>query len=119
MRFLPDDDHTCIFWREGVFRLVKSVRLHVIDPDFTTLEVITANPSGRMVFGLGLWPLASWDCGFETRWGHGCLFLDSVVCGQIAVSATVRSLVLKSPTERECVLRVIRCTCNLLHLRSR
>ena len=32
------------------------------------------------VFGLGLWPLASWDCGFESQWGHGSLFFVSVVC---------------------------------------
>jgi hypothetical protein len=25
-------------------------------------------------------PLACWDCGFESRWGHGCLSLVSVVC---------------------------------------
>jgi len=29
---------------------------------------------------VGLRPLASWDCGFESRWGHGCLSLESVVC---------------------------------------
>jgi hypothetical protein len=82
MRLLPDNGHKCIFWREVVFRLLKPVRLHVIDPYFITLEFIAANPGGRMFFGLGLWSLASWDCGFESRWGHGCLFLVSVVCGQ-------------------------------------
>ena len=97
---------------------MKPVRLLVIDPDFTTLEVTAADTGGRAVFGLELWPLVSWVCGFESRWGHGCLFLVSVVCGQIEVPATVRSLALKSPTERECVLRVNRCTCGLLHLRS-
>jgi len=109
MRLLSDNDHKCIFLREGFLRLVKPVRLLFMDPDFTTLEVITADAGGRTVFGLGLWPLPSWNCGFKSRWGHGCLFLVSVVCGQIEVPETVRSLVLKSPTERECVLRVIRC----------
>jgi hypothetical protein len=29
------------------------------------------------------WSLCSWDCGFETRKGHGCLSLVSVVCCQV------------------------------------
>ena len=29
------------------------------------------------------WPrLACWNCGFESRWSHGCLSLVSVVCCQ-------------------------------------
>jgi len=27
------------------------------------------------VSGVGLWPLVCWDCGFESCWGHGCLYL--------------------------------------------
>jgi hypothetical protein len=27
-----------------------------------------------------VWPIACWDCGFESRQGHGCLSLVSVVC---------------------------------------
>jgi hypothetical protein len=27
-----------------------------------------------------LQPLACWDCGFESRRGHGCLYVVSVVC---------------------------------------
>ena len=56
-----------------------------------------ADPSGRVVQGVGLQPLACWDCGFETRWGHGCLSLVSVVCCQ--VSASGLSLVQRSPTK--------------------
>ena len=41
---------------------------------------------------------AGWDCGFESRWGHGCLCLVSVVCCPVQVSATGRSLVQRSPT---------------------
>jgi hypothetical protein len=59
MRLFPDSYNKCIFWREGLLRLVKPVRLHVRDPDFTTLEVIAADPGGRTVFGFGLWPFAS------------------------------------------------------------
>jgi hypothetical protein len=49
-------------------------------------------------WGLGL--LACWDCGFETRRGHGCLFLVSVVCCWVEMSATGRSIVQRSPSER-------------------
>ena len=60
-----------------------------------------ADPSG-----MGLRPLAYWDCGFESRRGHGCLSLVSVVCCQVEVSATGWSLVQRSPTDcgvSECV----------------
>ena len=32
-----------------------------------------AGPRGRAVKGVGLRPLASWDCGFESHRGNGCL----------------------------------------------
>jgi len=35
------------------------------------------------VQGVGLLPLACWDCGFKSRRGHGCLSVVSVVCCQI------------------------------------
>jgi hypothetical protein len=44
-------------------------------------------------------PLACWDCGFESRLGHVCLSLVSVVCCQVEVSETGWSLVQRSPTE--------------------
>jgi hypothetical protein len=37
---------------------------------------------------VGLRPLAYWDCGFESRRGHGCLSVVSIVCCQVEVSAT-------------------------------
>jgi hypothetical protein len=37
--------------------------------------------------------------GFESRRGHGCLCLVSVVCCQVEVSATSRSHVQSSPTD--------------------
>jgi hypothetical protein len=52
-------------------------------------------------------PLAYWDRGFESRLGHGCLSLVSVLCCQVEVSATSWSLVQRSPTEcgvSECVI---------------
>jgi hypothetical protein len=48
---------------------------------------------------MGLRPFACWDCGFESRRGHGCLSLVSVVCCQVDVSASGWSLVQRSPTE--------------------
>ena len=48
---------------------------------------LTADPS-RVVCGFSLRPLARWDCGFETRRGHGCLSLEIVVCCQVEVSAS-------------------------------
>jgi hypothetical protein len=40
-----------------------------------------------------------WDCEFESRRGHGCLSVVSVVCCQVDVSATSWSLVQRSPTD--------------------
>jgi hypothetical protein len=56
--------------------------------------------SKAWVYGVGLRPIACWDCGFESRRGHGCLSLVSVVCCQVEVSAMGWSLVQRSPTER-------------------
>jgi len=47
----------------------------------------------------GLKPLAGWDCGFESRQGHGCLSVVSVVCCQVEVTAMSLSLVQGSPIE--------------------
>ena len=43
--------------------------------------------------------LACWDCGFESLRELSCLFLVSVVCCQVEVSAMSLSLVQGSPTE--------------------
>jgi len=44
-------------------------------------------------------PLVCCDCRFQSRRGHGCLFLLIVLCCQVEVSASGRSLVQRSPTE--------------------
>jgi hypothetical protein len=44
-------------------------------------------------------PFTCWDCGFESRYRHGCLSVASVVCCHVEVSVTSRSLVQSSPTE--------------------
>jgi len=51
------------------------------------------------VKGVGLRPLACWDCGLESRRGHGCLYLLNVVCCKVEVSATGPSLIHRIPTE--------------------
>jgi hypothetical protein len=38
-------------------------------------------------------------CGFESCRGHGCVSLGSVLCCQVEVSATGRSLVYRDPTQ--------------------
>jgi len=58
--------------------------------------------------GLGLWPLACWDCGFESHPGHGYLSVVSVVCCQVEVSATDWSFIQRSPTECGASLCVIK-----------
>jgi hypothetical protein len=55
------------------------------------------DPGGRALEGVGLQPLDCWDCGFQSRRGQGCLSLVSVVCRQVDVSETGRSLVQRSP----------------------
>jgi hypothetical protein len=60
--------------------------------------------------------MALWDCGFESRRGHGCLFLANVVWGEVEAFATVRSLVQRSPYRVS--LNVIRCNNNPLRLQG-
>ena len=44
-------------------------------------------------------PIACWECGFESRQGHGFPSLVTVVCYQVEVSVTGRLLVHRSPTD--------------------
>jgi len=44
--------------------------------------------SVRAVKGVGLRPLACWDCGFESPRGHGFLSLVIVVCCQRSLRQT-------------------------------
>jgi hypothetical protein len=62
-------------------------------------KVNLVGPNGAAVEGVGLRPLACWDCGFESRRVHGCLSLVNVVWCQVKFSATARTLVQRSPTE--------------------
>ena len=57
-------------WCRGyaVVLLVEAVRYKPEGRGFDSVD-----SSGRAVQGVGLWPLACWDCEFESRRGHGCL----------------------------------------------
>jgi hypothetical protein len=57
--------------------------------------------------GVGLRPLTSRGSGFESRRGHGCLSLVSIVCCEVEVSASGRSPVRRSRTECGVSLSVI------------
>jgi len=74
---------------------------------FVSKEKAMADPSGRAVQGVGLPPLACWDCGFESRRGHESLSVVSVACCQGEVSVTSWSLVQRSPTDCSVSLFVI------------
>ena len=52
-----------------------------------TLPVLLIR-SRQTLRSVGLRPLACWDCGFESRRGHGCLSLVCVVCCQVEVSVS-------------------------------
>jgi len=47
---------------------------------FWRLSFLKSDPNGRAVYGVGLRPLACWDCWFESRRRHACLFPVNVVC---------------------------------------
>jgi hypothetical protein len=61
----------------------------------------SADPSFRAVKDVGLRPLASYDCGFESRRRHRCLSVVNVVCCHVEVSASGWSLVQGSPTDSD------------------
>ena len=56
---------------------------------FISVKCLTqADPNGRAVYGVGLRPLACWNCGFRIQPVHECLSLVIVVCCELEVSAT-------------------------------
>jgi len=73
---------------------------------FPSNSVGTIFRSGKYLTRQSRWPLAYWGCGFESCRGHGCLSVVSVMCCQVDVSATGRSLVQRGPTEHA---RVTEC----------
>ena len=66
---------------------------------FGNVCLYPADPSGRAVKGVGLRPLACWDCGLESRRGHGCLSVVIVVGCRVEISVSGWLFVLRSPTD--------------------
>jgi hypothetical protein len=60
---------------------------------------------GRAGQGVGLRPLANWNCAFESRRGMDVFVSYECLCCQVEVSASGRSLIQRSPTE--CYVSVI------------
>ena len=90
-KFSPRRLVTCstlstMLWTSDTFLCTAGNTLGLLSPTALCkgkafpLQAWTADPSGRAVSGVGLQPLACWDCGFESRRGHGCLSVVSVVC---------------------------------------
>ena len=84
----------------------KSLTIHWIKTRVFLFAVsdtayLLAGPNGRAVQVVGLRPLACWNDEFESRWGHKCHSLVSVVCCQVDVSASGWSLVQRVSTERD------------------
>ena len=52
--------------------------------------------------------LLSRDCGFESRKGHGCLSLVSVVCCHVEVYEMGLRLVRRSPTSVVCLSMIVK-----------
>jgi hypothetical protein len=82
-----------------------SLRMYVCSPD--RYFVCLSRYYRRSQWPCGLRRLASWDCGFESHRGHGCLSVVSVVCCLVEVSATGWSLVQRSLTDCGASLYVI------------
>ena len=85
-------------WLEGVMRILfffaLSMCLHHYNNAVTPLG---RSQWPRFLRRIGLRSLACWDCGVESRWGHGCLSLVIVMCCHVAISAKSWSLVQRSP----------------------
>jgi len=64
----------CILWYFVILPVIIS-KIFELD----TIKLVLADLCGRAVYGVGLRPLACWDCGFESRRGMDvCLCL--VLC---------------------------------------
>jgi hypothetical protein len=67
----------CLFCSWYDSKILHSVcPAHPIHPYFIALIMF----DGRSVYGVGLWPFACWDCGFECRRGKVWSSLVFVVC---------------------------------------
>ena len=71
--------------KKSIFLSIYSHKKQHLVPKLGFIEIKYSEPSGSKPFlkSIGLQPLACWDCGFESQWGHGCLSVVSVVCCQV------------------------------------
>jgi hypothetical protein len=82
----------------------SSLRINGSGLTYLRTSLNIANPSGRAVGDVGLRSLPFWDYGFESRRGHRCLSLVSVV------SCTDRGLWVGEESYRVCVCVCV-CVC--------
>ena len=68
--YFPPPLHTTIFQPWCTISGVEELKILISCMRFLLLS---AHPSGRAVYGVGLRPLDFWDCGFESLRRHGCL----------------------------------------------
>jgi len=88
---------------------VKNKSMHVISINYNRHYIQLADPSGRAFKGVGLLPLACWDCGFESHNRFGCLFLVRVVRRQLEVFVSGYHFVQRILTE----CGVSECDCEI------
>jgi hypothetical protein len=62
-------------------KVTETLELLDLWETIAVIEVYHVDPGGRAIAGVGVRPLACWDCGFEYRQVHGYLALVSVVSG--------------------------------------
>ena len=102
----------CLSQRLKLWHFGNSFHLAVFKAIFVNvlISVVAVLRLTRSVTYLGRsqWPsglrrvstaVACWDCEFESRQRNGCLSVVSIVCCQVEVSSTGRSLVQSSPTD--------------------
>ena len=80
-----DDTSSTTVWLTNTVLWLTALKMSVkIQGENLTVHITCytshADPSDRAVWGVGLRPFACWDCGFESRRGHGCLCLLRVLC---------------------------------------
>jgi hypothetical protein len=91
---------SCIWSSQTMWFLSSHMKLSVgLFPTLRSHMKQSADPNGRAVYGVGLRPLACWDCGIESRRRHGCLSVMCVVWCQVDICASGWILVQRSPTD--------------------
>ena len=80
-------------------RVISSSQRPLLDNTRHNRQISMPPVGFEPTISAGVRPLICWDRGFECHRGHGYLFVVSVVCCQVEVSATSWSLVQRSPTD--------------------